>query len=90
MKKFDSPFGEVELTNERVEHVLKFHPEVRRYLKRIKQVLAKPSIISQSKFDPRVQICYSPISQRKHLVVVVKTNQRNFILTIYLTSKIKH
>lgn len=91
MKRFQSPFGEVELTNERLRHILQFHPEIRLYQKLFGQTVENPEIIRRSKFDPKVFILYLSIAKRrKYLAVVIKTNQRNFILTAYLTMKIQH
>lgn len=83
---------QVELTPERRKHILQFHPDLKPYLDQIKLVLESPEIIKRSLDDPRVLIFYryfDTILSGKYIAVVVKTNQRNFILTSYLTSHIK-
>ncbi len=91
METFDSPFGKVVLTAERWNHIVMFHPEILSYRKTLQNVLAHPDITRRSKLDPTVKICYSLIPKRnKYIAIVVKTNTRNFVLTAYLTSKIKH
>ena len=81
----------MELTNERLRHILQFHPEIRIYQKLIGAAVENPEIIRRSKFDQKVFILYRSISKRKkYLAVVLKTNQRNFVLTAYLTNKIQH
>ena len=87
IKKFSSPFGEVELTDERKRHIFHFHPEVKKYRGYLVKVLAKPETIRASKYDPAVRIIYHKINVRKYLAVVIKINQRNFVLTAYLTTK---
>ncbi len=87
MKRFSSPFGVVELTSERHSHVLKYHPDVREHLEKIAVTLSKPDFIKPSIRDREVMLFYHNIDPRKYLVVVVKFNKRNFILTTYLTIK---
>lgn len=89
MERFASPFGTVDLTTEREKHIVLFHPEVRSQRKHVPATLAEPEIIRRSHFDPKVRILYRMVSQGKYLAVVVKTNQRNFILTAYLTHNIQ-
>ena len=90
MERFDSVFGSVELTSEREKHIFMFHPEVRSQRKYFSLTLAEPAVIRRSRFDPKARILYRMLSQKKYLAIVVKTNQRNFILTAYLTNKIQH
>lgn len=86
MRKFESPFGAVELTEERERHILMFHPEVGRYKNHFPNTLAHPEFIRRSKYDLTVYILYGLIQTKKYLAIVVKTNHRNFILTAYLTN----
>ena len=90
MKRFPSPFGQVELTDERLQHILEFHPEIKKFQKLFSKVLADPKFIRRSKFDSKAYILYRPIASNKHLAIVIKTNKRNFILTAYLTNKFQH
>jgi len=90
--EFQSKIGRViELTQERQKHIFEFHPDVNPYFSRIEQVLEAPSEIRSSRHNPEVLLFYkyfADIKSGKYLAVVVKTNQRNFILTCYLTDKI--
>lgn len=90
MERFISQFGEVELTEERKQHIFTFHPEVQRQSKHFAKTLAEPDAVRRSKHDPNVLIFYQSVRAKTHLAIVVKTNQRNFILTAYLTDKIQH
>lgn len=91
MRKFYSPLGNVELTDERLNHILTFHPEIKTYQKYFTKALAHPDSIRTSKTDPKVYIFYRRIKPRaKYLAIVTKTNERNFILTAYLTHRIQH
>jgi len=88
MESFRCQFGEVELTDERETHIFQFHPDIRPYRKYFASALEKPEFIRRSKYDPLVLLLYKPVSKRKNLVIVIKTNKRNFVLTAYLTDKI--
>lgn len=90
MEQFPSSFGPIELTVERERHIYEFHPDVRRYRKLFAQTLAQLEIIRRSRFDSSAIIFYRSVSSQKYLAIVVKINQRNFILTAYLTYKIRH
>ncbi len=91
MERFQAPFGEVELTDERERHIIQFHPEIKAYRGLFQEAIMEPNSIRHSIFDPKVLICYHFLhSAKKYLAIVVKTNHRNFILTAYFTHKIKH
>lgn len=90
MQRFDSPFGPVALTDERKEHVLAFHPDVRRCLRYFATVLAKPELIIPSTHNSGVVICYGVLPKtRKYLAVVVRTGSKPFILTAYVAKRPK-
>lgn len=77
-----------ELTDERRAHILTYHPDVGPFLDRVGEVLASPDLLRRSGQDPEVVLfykLYSDILGGKYMVVVVKENERSFILTVYLT-----
>lgn len=91
MEQFRAPFGEVEITEEWERHIIQFHPDVKLYRKFFNDTIEHPEIIRHSVFDRKVLICYRLLPPaKKYLAIVIKTNQRNFILTAYLTHRIKH
>ena len=94
MTIFYSPiFGEAELTAERKGHVLKAHPELKAHLKKLYNVLSDPDQIRRSRFDENVLLFYkffASIKDGKYINVTVKIGQeRNFILTSYITDRIR-
>ncbi len=91
MRTFRSRWGEIEFTEERREHIIFFHPEVAPCLRLFPLVLAAPQKIVRSAHDETVIICYYFLAQRrKYLAIVVKLRPKsNFVLTAYLTKKIK-
>lgn len=90
MERFDSVVGAVELTDERRRHIFQFHPEVKALRAKFSDTLSQPDFMRRSRFDPKVFILYRAVPQKKYLAIAVKTNQRDFILTAYLTSIIQH
>ena len=82
----------IELTEERWKYIILKHPEVKLYYDEIDFVLANPEVVKISKRDKNVLLYYkyfSKIFDGKYLLVVVKKNKRDFIITIYITDKIK-
>lgn len=89
---FQSKIGEVELTEERKSHIILKHPELKTHIKKISQVLSSPDTIRRSKFDKEALLFYKyfdKIKGGKYINVTVKKNERNFILTAYITDRIR-
>lgn len=91
MAKFKSCIGKtVELTNERRKHVFERHPDVELHFDKIEKTLLEPNEIRIDKHDLGVLLFYKRFSKmNRYLVVVVKINKRNFILTFYSTKRIR-
>lgn len=82
---------DIELTSERKAHILLYHPDLKPHFSKIKKVLLKPDEIRISKSDQSVLLLYryfDNIDLNKYIVVVVKINERKFILTAYLSDRI--
>jgi len=90
--KFKTSLGKsAELTLERKKHIFLFHPDLKLYFERLKDVLLEPNGVRISKSDPKVLLFYKyfdTILNGKYIMVGIKTNGRWFILTSYLTDKI--
>lgn len=90
MRYYESPFGRVALTAERLEHILLFHPDVSPCLRYVAETLARPERTASSVHDKNVVIYYHYLPRRKRfLAVVVKIENHPFILTMYLAKKPK-
>lgn len=92
MSIFLTIIGEVELTIERKSHIILRHPEIRPHIKKITQVLSSPDTVKRSKFDPEALLFYKyfdKIKGGKYINVTVKRGERNFILTAYITDRIR-
>ena len=82
----------IELSEERRKHILEFHPDLKPYFSKIAEVLHNPDQIRKSKQDENVLLFYkffSDVKDGKYITVVAKFNKTNFILTSYITDKIK-
>ena len=85
---------EVRLTDGRLRHILRRHPEMAFQLHRIAETLARPDAVRISRSSPAVRLyyrLYTDLRRRnRYLCLVVKrTTSYSFILTGYLTRKIK-
>ena len=65
------------------------HPVIRGKEEAVKKALRSPVQVRRSKVDPQLYLYYSPY--RKHYLCVVARhkNNRGFIITVYITDKIK-
>lgn len=93
MPIFNSPaLGNIELTAERKNHILTAHPELKSGLQKLSEVLSTPDEIRRSHFDEKVLLFYkffANIKSGKYISVAVKTGARNFILTAYITDRVR-
>ncbi len=89
--KYKTTLGKtIELTIERKKHILLYHPDLKPYFPKIKEVLLTPSDLRISKSDPEVLLFYKyfdKIMEGKYILVAVKLGERSFILTSYLTNR---
>ena len=79
------------LTSERKQHILIYHPDIKPYLSKLKEVFLEPGDIRVSESDESVLLFYkhfAKIKQGKYIVGVVKINSRSFVLTAYLSNRI--
>jgi len=84
---------QIRLTEERLQYILD-HPEMVDMRFKLEIVLQTPEVIRQSRSDSRVYLYYRFYEQTivgaKWLCVVIKDNSDDaFIITAYLTDKLK-
>ncbi len=65
------------------------HPSVREKEKEVQNVLKSPDIIRVSKSDKKVFLYYKKFYKNYLCVVARHQNGRGFIITVYITNKIK-
>lgn len=90
----DERGNEVRLTDERLQHILKRHPEMAYQMHRLAETLAKPDAVRASKSSPRVVLYYRLYpdlrGRSRYVCMVVKRGKEySFVLTAYLDRKIK-
>jgi hypothetical protein len=84
---------QIRLTEERLQHILD-HPEMVDMRSQLEIVLQNPEVVRQSRSDSKVYLYYRFYDQTivgaKWLCVVIKDNSDDaFIITAYLTDKLK-
>ena len=95
MRRFTDERGNnVRLTDERLRHILRRHPEMAFQLHRFAETLANPDAVRPSRSSPTVQLYYRPYSDlrgwKRYVCLVVKRETGySFILTGYLARSIK-
>ena len=95
MRRFIDEHGnEVRLTDERLRHILKRHPEMAYQMHRFAETLAKLDAVRASESSPTVFLyyrLYPDLRGRSGYVclVVKRGEEHSFILTGYLDRKIK-
>ena len=94
MKEFrDFEGRKLRLSEERERHILE-HPEMKAMMPAIKETLQAPEKLVQSLSDPEARLYYrlyreTPVGE-KYLCVTVKVRAENsFVLTAYLTDRVK-
>ena len=90
----DERGNEVRLTDERLRHILRRHPEMALQMHRFADALARPDAVKHSRANPAVQLyyrLYPDIRGRNRYVCLVVKRERtySFILTGYLDRRIK-
>ena len=93
VERFPSSIGKsIELTDERRQHICQHHPDLAPFFNRLGEVLTAPDEIRRTSDDPQVLLFYKfypDILGGKYIAVAAKINDRSFILTAYLTRRLK-
>ena len=95
VRRFTDEHGnEVRLTDERLRHILRRHPDMAFHLHRFAETLASPDVVSPSRSNPTVRLYYRLYpdlrGRNRYICLVVKREtDYSFILTAYLGRSIK-
>jgi len=84
-------FGrEIRLDDGRWKHIITVHPEIERYRKEVEETVSNPDKIKRSLYSNEVVIYYrQKVLNGKHMAVVIKVNDDKFVITAYMTDRIK-
>ncbi|WP_008308264.1 hypothetical protein [Leptolyngbya sp. PCC 6406] len=97
MKGFPCPYlgGEVELTDERAQHIIKTHPgTLPDYINEMAATLANPDEVRRSRRDPNALLFskwFETIRTGRYLVVVTVSEpdqSRHWVITTYTARKL--
>ena len=95
MRRFTDERGnEVRLTDDRLRHILRRHPEMAFQMHRFAETLASPDAVQPSRSNPTVQLyyrLYPDLRGRNRYICLVlrRETDHSFILTGYLGRSIK-
>ncbi len=95
VRRFTDEHGnEVRLTDERLRHMLRRHPEMAFQMHRLADILARLDAVRVSRSSPTVQLYYRLYpdlrGRNRYVCLVVKRGRSySFILTGYLNRRIK-
>ena len=92
MRIVDYKGNRIELTDERWQHIISEHPEVKKFKDKLSDVLSMPDLVKRSKRSEDVFLYYRyylEIFGGKHLLAVVKIGLWSFLLTCYVTDRVK-
>ena len=95
MRRFTDEHGnEIRLTDERLGHILRRHPEMAFQLHRFAETLARPDAVRPSRSSTAVQLYYRLYpdlqGRNRYICFVVKREaDYSFLLTGYLARSIK-
>lgn len=87
--EIETQIGKIRTTKSYWEIITHKHPEVRNLLDTIKKVLEHPDQIRKSKVDKHVYLFYKKLEKYSLAIVTKKINNEGFVITSYLTGKIK-
>lgn len=76
------------LSDERWQHIISRHPELKNRKQDIQNVLLDPDLIIKTSRDPMVMIYHQNEGTRYYLAIVAHIEKR-FIITAFITDKIK-
>lgn len=81
--------NKIKLTEERWQHIISGHPVMKKKLSRIVGTLKAPDVIVKSRREENIWLYHKEFKKLPGFVVVIVHHIRGFIITAYLSEKIK-
>lgn len=91
MEFIDSFDRRIELSDERWNHIIETHTEIKKLIKELEGALIDPELIKRSVYNENVVLFYrhyKHIYEGKYMCVVVRLDEKS-IVTAYITDRIK-
>ncbi len=91
MEFIDSFNRRICLSDERWNHIIDTHPEIKKLIKELEGALIDPELIKRSVYNENVVLFYrhyKHIYEGKYMCVVVRLDEK-LIVTAYITDRIK-
>jgi len=93
MEMITDIFGrKIRLTDERWEYIVNKRPILRNLRTECEITISEPELIKRSTYDPEVVLCYRYFKELmggKYIVGVVRIDYDSFVVTGYITDRIK-
>lgn len=90
LNKILDKFGRtIILTDEHWRHIILRHPELKNHQADLAKTLAIPDIIVQNELDQKILLYHKFYKQVKAYIVVIVQTERKFVITRYISLKIK-
>jgi hypothetical protein len=89
---FDSFNREIRFTRERWDYIVSKRPIMSEYKKQFIDTIKEPELIKTSVYDPEVVLYYKHFKNilgGKYMVTVIKMDTDRFVLTGYVSDRIK-
>ena len=81
----------IRLTDERIQHIIKRHPEMNSQIEKIKDTVEKPDLILEGDYGTLMAIKFfrnTPLTDKFLVVIYKEVNKTDgFILTAYFTTQ---
>lgn len=85
----DNQGSQIRFNDERWHHIITRHPELRNKQKGVIKTIQHPDLIIASRLDRAIHLYHKIDRQTKLYQVVIVNVEKKFIITSYLTDKIK-
>ncbi len=78
---------EITLTQERWDHIVSRHPEVKAYYPSFSEVIKSPDVIIGSRIRKETELYHKKYDE--YFLILVVDKKKKFIVTAYLSSNVK-
>ena len=83
-------FGQfIRLTEERWQHIIDRHPEIKKHLSKIQSTIQNPDIIVKNRYHQSERYYHKYFERLQNHLIVVIEYKKNFIITAFISRKIK-
>lgn len=83
-------FGrQIRLTEERWQHMIERHPEIKNHLSKIQTTIQNPDVIIANHYNRNERYYHKYFKSLKNYLIVIIEYRKHFIITAFIARKIK-